>query len=81
VHARGLVDVVAGHMKPDESDKTRKDPYLAHQLSVFRNHRLVNLVDYALGLGWLCKEDTRMYTDLDKMSLYPVASYCLCYLH
>jgi hypothetical protein len=60
--APGLVNVLAGHPKPDESDETRKGPYLARQLSAFRNCRLVNLVDCSFRLGWLCKEDTRMYT-------------------
>jgi hypothetical protein len=36
VHTRGPVDSVAGHPKPDEDDETRKGPYLACQLSVFR---------------------------------------------
>jgi hypothetical protein len=27
--ARGPVDAVAGHLKPAESDETRKAPYLA----------------------------------------------------
>jgi hypothetical protein len=35
--APGPVDVLACHPKPDESDETRKGPYLACQLSVFRN--------------------------------------------
>jgi hypothetical protein len=50
-------------------------------LSVFRNCRLVNLVDCAFRFEWLCKEDMRMYTGSGGMSLRPVASCCLCYLH
>jgi hypothetical protein len=59
VHTQGLVDVVAGHPKPDESDKTHaKGPYLARQLSVLQNHRLVNFVDCVSRLGW-CAKRTR----------------------
>jgi hypothetical protein len=36
VHAVDLVDVVASHPKPDESDEMCKAPYLLRQLSVFR---------------------------------------------
>jgi hypothetical protein len=36
MHARDLADAVASHSKHDESDETRKGPYLAHQLSVFQ---------------------------------------------
>jgi hypothetical protein len=53
---------------------------VSNLVSVFRNRRLVNLVDCAFGLGWLCKEDTRMYTGSGGTSLRPVAS-CSCYLH
>jgi hypothetical protein len=35
MHARDLGDVMASHLKPDESDKMRKGPYLMRQLSVF----------------------------------------------
>jgi hypothetical protein len=35
VRARGPVDVMVGHPKPDESDETRKGLYLPRQLPVF----------------------------------------------
>jgi hypothetical protein len=36
VHSQDPADAVASHPKPDESDETRKGPYLARQLSVFQ---------------------------------------------
>jgi hypothetical protein len=35
--ARGPIDAVASHSKPDENDETRKGPFLVRQLSVSRN--------------------------------------------
>ena len=46
---RGPSFGVVGHPKPN--GVTRKIPYLAHQLSVFRNHRLVNLFAHHR-IGW-----------------------------
>jgi hypothetical protein len=36
VRARDIADAMGSHPKPDESDETRKGPYLTRQLSVFQ---------------------------------------------
>jgi hypothetical protein len=38
MRAQDPVDAVASHPKPNESDETRKAPYLAHQMSVFHTN-------------------------------------------
>ena len=43
VRARDPADAVITHLRPDVDVETRKSPYLARQLSVFLDHRRVNL--------------------------------------
>jgi hypothetical protein len=62
MYAQGPAHAVARHPKSgDESDEKHKGLYMARQLSVFRNYRLVNFVDCVSGLGWCARRYKDVY--------------------
>ena len=77
VQARDPADAVTSQPRPDVDVGRAKSLYLACQLSMFSDHRRVNLY-LRVWLGWCARRTQGFYTGLGGTSLRPVCC-CSCY--